>query len=87
MSELRALAGSKGAHLSWAHTTDRAARTEPARRALEARFLAQADGDPKRAEHLRKAYFADLALKSAKARRLRSELDALDAEAAAGEAR
>ena len=65
----RALAGSIGAHESWARTTDRAARTAPARAALEAKFLDQAGGDPKRAEHLRKAYYARLALKSAQSRR------------------
>ena len=53
----RHLASKIGAHESWARCTDRAARTAPARAALEAKFLAQADGDPIRAEHLRKAYY------------------------------
>ncbi|GAA1969251.1 hypothetical protein GCM10009817_06510 [Terrabacter lapilli] len=57
------------AHSSWANTVDRSARTAPARAALDAKFLAQAEGDPERAEHLRKAHFARLALKSAQARR------------------
>jgi hypothetical protein len=48
-----------------------------------AKFLEQADGDPVRAEHLRKAYFAKLALKSAQARR---QIKTLTAEAAAAEA-
>lgn len=61
------------AHESWAQTTDRSKRTEAARRALDAKFLAEADGDPQRAEHLRKAYFARLALKSAQSRRKASE--------------
>lgn len=65
----RALQASIAAHESWARTLDRAARTARARAALDARFLAQADGDPIRAEHLRKAHFARLALKSAQARR------------------
>jgi hypothetical protein len=60
------------AHTSWAKTIDRTARTANARRALEAKFLAEAGGDPKRAESLRKAYFAKLALKSARARRRRA---------------
>jgi hypothetical protein len=60
-----------GAHQSWANTLDRAARTAPARKAFEARFLAQADGDPQRAEQLRKAYYKELALKSAAARQRR----------------
>ena len=60
------------AHESWANTLDRSARTAPARAALDAKFLAQADGDPVRAEHLRKAYFLRLSLKSAKARRARA---------------
>jgi hypothetical protein len=59
------------AHESWANTADRSARTAPARRALDAKFLAEADGDPIRADHLRKAYYARLALKSAQARRRR----------------
>ncbi len=57
------------AHESWARTTDRSARTAPARAGLDARFLREADGDPVRAEHLRKAYFARLALQSARSRR------------------
>lgn len=60
------------AHESWANTTDRSARTAPARAALEAKFLREAGGDPVRAAHLRKAYFARLALKSAQARRRRN---------------
>ena len=67
----RQLAGSKGGHLSWAHTIDRAARTANGRAALEQKFLDQADGDPVRAAHFRKAYYADLSLKSAKARAAR----------------
>lgn len=63
------LAASVAAHSSWANTEDRSARTAPARRALDQKFLEQAGGDPKRAEHLRKAYFQRLALKSAQARR------------------
>lgn len=65
----RALAARIAAHESWAATPNRAARTAPARAALDAKFLAAADGDPVRAEHLRKAHFARLALKSAQARR------------------
>ena len=65
----RQLAARAAAHESWAATPDRTARTAPARRALEAKFLEQAGGDPVRAEHLRKAHFARLALKSAQARR------------------
>jgi len=65
----RKLASRKGAYLSWANTPDRAARTAPARAALDDKFLDQADGDPQRAEALRKAFYTDLALKSAQARR------------------
>lgn len=63
--------GRIGAHISWANTTDRAKRTAPARAALEAKFLKEAGGDPVRAEHLRKAYYQRLALKSAQSRRAR----------------
>jgi len=65
----RSLIASIASHESWARTEDRAARTAPARQALEQRFLNEAGGDPVRAEHLRKAYYQRLALKSAAARR------------------
>jgi hypothetical protein len=68
----RRLRGQLAAHTSWANTVDAAARTAPARAALDQKFLDQAAGDPVRAEHLRKAYFARLALKSAQARRNRA---------------
>lgn len=58
-----------GAHQSWANTRNRSERTAPARAALEAKFLAEAGGDPKRAESLRKAYYKALAAKSVAARR------------------
>jgi hypothetical protein len=58
------LAGRIGALESWARTEDRSARTAPARAAFNARF--DAYPDPVAA---RKAYFARLALASAKARR------------------
>lgn len=60
------------AHESWARTLDRTARTRNARKGLDERFLREAGGDPKRAESLRKAFYARLALKSAQARRRRS---------------
>lgn len=60
-----------GAHISWANTEDRPARTANGRKAFENKFLDEAGGDPKRAESLRKAYFTRLALKSAQARRRR----------------
>lgn len=83
MTSERSLAASIAAHESWAATEDRSARTAPARAALDRKFLAEADGDPQRAEHLRKAYFKRLALKSAKARRARAML--AEAQAAAEE--
>ena len=70
----RALQATIAAHASWANTPDRAARTAPARAARDAKFLEAAGGDPVRAEHLRKAHFARLALKSAQARRRAREL-------------
>jgi hypothetical protein len=73
----RALASRIGAHVSWANTNDRTARTAPARAKFEERFEREADPDgtlppaerARRAEHRRKAYFARLALKSAQSRR------------------
>lgn len=70
-SAAASLLGRIGAHVSWANTADRTARTAPGRAALEQKFLDQADGDPVRAAHLRKAYYQRLALKSAAARRAR----------------
>lgn len=80
----RRLAASIAAHESWANTPDRSARTAPARRAADAKFLEQAGGDPVRAEHLRKAHFQRLALKSAQSRRKAREATAA-AEAAEAE--
>jgi hypothetical protein len=67
-SAARRAVASIAAHESWANTTDRSARTAPARRALDEKFLTAAGGDPIRAEHLRKAHFQRLALKSAQVR-------------------
>lgn len=76
----RRLVAQIAAHESWAHTTDRSARTAPARKALDDKFLAEAGGDPIRAAHLRKAHFKRLALKSAQARRQHRIDAALEAE-------
>lgn len=70
----RRLAASAAAYESWANTPNRTVRTAPARAALEARFLVQAEGDPQRAKSLRSAYFKRLALKSAQSRRKSREL-------------
>lgn len=70
--EERRLRSQIGAHRSWANTEDRSARTAPARRAMDQKFLDQAGGDPVRAAHLRKAFYAEMALKSARARRTSS---------------
>lgn len=85
MSETeRRLRASIAAHESWAATEDRTARTAPARRALQEKFLREAGGDPVRAEHLRRAYYQRLALKSARARRKAGEY-AAEAQAAEAE--
>jgi hypothetical protein len=60
--------GSIGAHEKWANCADRSAETAPARAAADQRFLDQAEGDPVRAVHFRKAFYKRLALKSAQAR-------------------
>jgi hypothetical protein len=88
----RRLHASIAAHSSWANTPDRAARTAKARAALDQRFLDEADGDPRRAAHLRKVYFQRLALRSAQSRRKAREAtqaaEAAEAELAeAGEGR
>lgn len=70
----------------WARTPDRTARTAPGRAAVEARFLAEAGGDPQRAAHLRKAHYHRLALKSVRSRRLaREAADQITAMTAAAE--
>lgn len=76
----RKLIAQVSAHVSWANTENRSARTAPARAALDAKFLAEAGGDPVRAAHYRKAYFCKLALKSAQSRRrARENTEAADA--------
>lgn len=80
----RSLAASVAAHESWARTTDRAARTAAARRGLLQKFLDEADGDPVRAESLRKAHYQRLSLRAAQARR-RAREQAAAAEAAEAE--
>jgi hypothetical protein len=83
------LQASAASHLSWANTEDRTARTAKARAAMDQKFLDQAGGDPVRAEHYRKAYYANLARKSAAARRkiktLTAEAEAAEAELSGGE--
>jgi hypothetical protein len=79
----RSLVGRIASETSWANTTNRSARTAPAPAALDQKFLDEADGDPVRAAHLRKAHFSRLALKSARSRRKAGELAA---EAAAADA-
>jgi hypothetical protein len=77
----RRLRSQIGAHISWARTENRSARTLPARLALLDKFEKQADPEgkllpaerAKAAESLRRAYYARLALKSAQARRRRAK--------------
>jgi hypothetical protein len=77
--EQRQLRARAAAHRSWANTTDPAARTAKARTAARERFEHQVDPDgvlpeaerARRAESARKAYFADLAFRSARARQKR----------------
>jgi hypothetical protein len=77
----RHLAARIAAHESWAKTENRSARTAPARAALDAKFLEQAGGDTVRAAHLRTAWYARLALKSAQVRRKSREMAAQAADA------
>jgi hypothetical protein len=77
----RKLRATKAVEQSWANTPDPAARTAPARAANLARFEREVDPEGKldpadrarRAEHARRAWYAGLALKSARARRLKRE--------------
>jgi hypothetical protein len=89
--EDRSLQGRIGAHESWARTPDRARRTAPGRAAMLARFEREVDPTnelpvaerAQRAEHLRRAYFCRLALRSATVRARRSRGAAKDAGLAA----
>lgn len=73
----RSLRGRKGAHMSWANTSDPAARTKPARDSFLRRFEQQVDPNnelpaaerERRAMHLRKAHMQELAARSAQKRR------------------
>jgi hypothetical protein len=65
---------------------NRTAATQDARDAFYKKFLNEADGDPVRAENLRKAYYARLRLKRAMAQRKAKEQTAI-AEAADAELR
>ncbi|HEX3784476.1 MAG TPA: hypothetical protein VHX38_32865 [Pseudonocardiaceae bacterium] len=74
--EQRSLRAKAAVDASWAGTSDRSARTEPARRAALARFEQQVDPDRElseeerrcRAESARRSYFRYLALRSARKR-------------------
>ena len=77
----RRAAGSFGGHKSWAATADRTARTAKPRKAFEDKFLREAGGDPKRAESLRRAFYAELTLRSLRSRRLTKEARAAETEA------
>ena len=78
---LLSLQRSRASDLSWAQTEDWSARTAPARRAAEDRFLKLAGGDVRRAEKLREAHFKNMRLKSAATRRRKAEAAATKAEA------
>lgn len=77
--EQRTLRARLAAHRSWANTSDRRARTEKASKAFLERFEREVDPDGtlppevrhQRAESARKAYFAALAYRSARARAAR----------------
>lgn len=77
--EQKSLAGRIAAHSKWAKA-DPVAGTAAARKAALDRFEREVDPDgtldpaerARRAEHARKAYFSQLALKSAKARSRRT---------------
>jgi hypothetical protein len=75
----RSLRARAAAHVKWAQEPDRTAATSKARAGLEARFAREVDPDglldeaelARRVESRRKAFFADLSRRSAKARRKR----------------
>jgi hypothetical protein len=78
----RRLIGRIAAHASWANTSDRAARTRPARDQFLARFEREVDPDGElpenerreRALSARRSYMLSLARKSAQARRVTAQI-------------
>jgi hypothetical protein len=87
----RTLRAKLAAHSSWANTLDPTSRTAKARAAANARFEAEArekhpDASDEQvariAEHLRKAHFSRLALRSAQARRAKASAKPAAAPAA-----
>lgn len=82
MSTERTLIAQIAAHESWARCENRTGRTAPARAAFDARFEKIVDPNnellpaerAKRAANARRAYFKRIALKSAQARRRRSQI-------------
>jgi hypothetical protein len=85
----RKLIAAKANAVSWANTADPQARTAAARRAHADRFTKQArqlhpdapdDVIDRVAGALKRAFYADLALKSVRARKLKAQLAVLEAE-------
>lgn len=78
---IASMRGRLGAHTKWAREADRAAATAPARRGLLAKFEREVDPDGLlppaeraiRAEHARKAHMTRMALRSAAARKSKSQ--------------
>lgn len=76
----RRLRGQAAVEQSWANTTDRSARTQPARDALFAKFAAEVDPDgvldpgerQRRAQHAFKSHMARLSLAASKAKRTKA---------------
>jgi hypothetical protein len=86
----RTLRARLAAHRSWAKTSDRRARTASASKAFLERFEREVDPDgvlpadvrAQMAESARKAFYTELAFKSARARSVRKRGGAGDGEAA-----
>lgn len=79
--EQRALRSRIAGNASWANTSDRSARTAPARDAFMDRFRREVDPDgvldptdrERRAESAKKAHYARMAFQSAKTRRAKAQ--------------
>jgi hypothetical protein len=84
----RTLIGRIGAETKWAQCEDPTAATAPGRAKFDERFYDEVDPErvlpeaerERRAGHARKAYFAKLALASAKARRRKKSVNAKNAD-------
>ena len=77
---LLSLKRSRASNESWAATADWSGRTANGRKAADDRFLALANGDPKRAAKLRQVHYQKMAERSVAVRKARAAARAAAAD-------